>query len=395
MGYDFDKIIERRHTNCSKWDADPKAMIEGVDYPLEELLPLWIADMDFEVAPEITKALADRVQHGVFGYPIIPDSCYDAIIEWEWKRHGWKIDREWILFTPGAVPAAHMAVQAYCQPGDKVIIQRPVYYPFFRTIFNNGSQIVNNALKIKGDSYEIDFDLFEQQAKDPRTTLFILCSPHNPTGRVWRRDELEKMGEICARHNVYVFADELHCDILMPGFRHHPFASLNDSCKYNSLTTIAPSKTFNLAGLHATIAIIPDKRMRQRFENVLTQNSITKPNLFAITGMEAAYKQGAPWLDELLAYIHQNYLFMVDYLKQHLPEAKPFKLEGTFLAWIDFRALEPDPLKLQKKMLTEAKVWLDEGRIFGPEGEGFERIVLACPRSILRDALERIVKSFK
>ena len=395
MKYDFDKVIDRRNTNCSKWDSDPATILEGIDYPLGELLPLWIADMDFEVAPEIVKALSEKVNHGIFGYPIVPDSCYQAIIDWQKKRHGWKIEKEWILFCPGAVPAAHMTVQAYCQPGDRVIIQRPVYYPFFRTIFNNGSQIANNALKAAGDSYDIDFENMEVLASDPRTTLFILCSPHNPTGRVWRKEELERMGDICARNDVLVFADELHCDIIMPGSKHVPFADINEACRENSLTTIAPSKTFNLAGLHATVVIIPNKRLRQRFENILTQNSITKPNLFAIAGMEAAYAHGEQWLDELLEYIQGNYEFLLKTLKANLPQVKIFRMEGTFLAWMDFRALESDPMKLRKRMLTEAKVWLDEGHIFGPEGNGFERIVLACPRSILKDALDRIIKAFK
>ncbi len=395
MRYDFDEVIDRRGTNSSKWDARPEVECEGVDYPVGEVLPLWVADMDFRAAPEIVKALSDKVAHGIFGYAVVPDSCYDAIIAWEEKRHGWKIEKEWILFAPGAVPAAHMAVQAYCQPGDRVILQRPVYYPFFRTIFNNGGLVANNPLRLAGDTYEIDFEDFERQAADPRTTFFILCSPHNPVGRVWRREELERMGEICARSDVLVLADELHCDIVMPGSRHIPFASLNAACRDNSLTIIAPSKTFNLAGLHATVVVIPDKRLRRRFENILTQNSLMKPGLFAIAGMETAYLHGESWLDEVLKYIYGNYEFMVQYLKENLPRVKPFRLEGTYLAWLDFRALEPDPQKLQRRMLTEAKVWLDEGKIFGPEGDGFERIVLACPRSILKDALDRIVKAFR
>ncbi|NLL36747.1 MAG: pyridoxal phosphate-dependent aminotransferase [Fretibacterium sp.] len=393
MTYDFDKIIERRGTNCSKWDTDPST-IEGVHYPVSNPLPLWIADMDFAVAPEITQALVERARHGVFGYPIVPDSCYEAIIEWEEKRHGWKIERDWILFSPGAVPAAHMAVQAYCQPGDKTILQQPVYYPFFRTIYNNGGLVVNNALSLEGERYEMDFDLLERQAADPRASFFILCSPHNPVGRVWSASDLERVGDICARHGLLVFADELHCDIIMPGHKHVPFASLNDACRDNSITVIAPSKTFNLAGLQATVVIIPNPRLRQRFENVLSQNSISKPNLFAITGLEAAYRHGEKWLDELLVYIKGNYDFLVQTLKERLPQVKVLPLEGTFLAWADFSALEPDPEKLQRRMLTEAEVWLDEGYIFGSEGAGFERIVLACPRAILKEAIDRIVRTF-
>ena len=392
--YNFDKIVERRGTNSSKWDGDIRAYVEDIDYPLGGLLPLWVADMDFEAAPEIREALAERVRHGIFGYSIVPDSCYDAIIEWEEKRHGWRIEKDWLLFAPGAVSAAHMAVQAYCQPGDNVIIQRPVYYPFFRTIQNNGTHIANSPLLESNGTYEVDFGSFERLCREDRSTLFILCSPHNPVGRVWRPDELERMGEICALNNVVVFADELHCDLLMPGHRHTPFANLNASCRGNSVTVIAPSKTFNLAGLHATAVIIPDEKLRLRFKNILARNSIAGLDLLAVTAMEAAYRHGESWLDEALVYIHGNYEFLVSRLKEKLPLAKPFTMEGTYLAWVDFRALEKDPVKLQKRMLTEAGVWLDEGRIFGPEGDGFERVVLACPRSILAEATDRITTAF-
>ena len=392
--YNFDKVVERRGTNSTKWDCDVRTRVEGIDYPVGELLPLWVADMDFEAAPEIRDALAEKVKHGIFGYTLMPDSCYDAIIEWEEKRHGWKMEKEWLTFVPGAVPAVHMAVQAYCQPGDRVIIQRPVYYPFFRTILNNGTHIANNPLKEINGAYEIDFEDFEKQARDPRSTAFILCNPHNPVGRVWKPEELERMGKICADNGVVVLADELHCDITMPGHRHTVFANLNAACRDNSVTVIAPSKTFNLAGLHATVIAIPDEKLRLKFKNILTRNSIMNLNLFAVASMEAAYRHGGEWLDEVLAYIHGNYEFLVNYLKEKLPLAKPFPLEGTYMTWIDFRALEKDPMTLQKRMLTEARLWLDEGHIFGPEGNGFERIVLACPRSVLKECLDRIIAVF-
>ena len=392
--YDFDKVIERRGTNSTKWDSDVKEVVEDVDYPVGELLPLWVADMDFEAAPEIRRVLEEKVRHGIFGYYMVPDSCYDAIIEWEEKRHGWRMEKDWLLFAPGAVPAAHMAVQAFCQPGDGVIIQTPVYYPFFRTILNNGTRIACNPLKEVNDTYEIDFESFECIAREDRTTFFILCSPHNPVGRVWKPEELERMGQICAANGVVVLADELHCDLVMPGHRHTPFGSLNATLRDNSITVIAPSKTFNIAGLHATVVVIPDEKLRLRFKNIMALNSLTGLNLFGAAAMEAAYRHGEAWLDEALAYIHGNYEFLVSYLKEKLPLAKPFTMEGTYLAWVDFRALEKDPLKLQKRMLTEAGVWLDEGRIFGPEGDGFERIVLACPRSTLKEALDRIAAAF-
>ena len=392
MAYDFDKVIERRGTGSSKWEGNPA---EGLDYPVgKNLLPMWVADMDFEVAPEITQALVERAKHGIFGYTLVPESCYDAIMKWEEKRHGWKVRREWIHFTPGAVSAAHMAVQAFCQPGDKVIVQTPVYYPFYRTINNNGCHVTPSPMRFENGRYEMDFEDFERQASDPRASLFILCSPHNPVGRVWSRSDLERIGEICARHHVRVVADELHCDLIMPGHKHVPFASINDACREMSITSISPSKTFNLAGLEATVIITPNDEMRQRFANVLARNSITRPNLFAITGLEAAYTHGEKWVEELLVYLKGNYDFLVKSMGEKLPKVKVLPLEGTYLAWMDFRAIESDPKKLQKRMLTEAEVWLDEGWIFGPEGAGFERIVLACPRSLIKEAVDRMARAF-
>lgn len=396
MAYDFDKVIDRRGTSCSKWDADPNKTIPGVEYPVDrDVLPVWVADMDFEVAPEITEALAERVRHGIFGYTKVPDACYDAIIGWQERRHGWRIKREWITFTPGAVSAAHMAMQAYCQVGDTAIIQPPVYYPFYRTVHNNGGLLSCSCLHRSGSRYEMDFDDFERRAAEDRTTIFILCSPHNPIGRVWREEELERVGEICMRHGVRVFADELHCDIVMPGYRHIPFAGLNPEFAAHSITVISPSKTFNLAGLQATAAIIPDPEMRRRFENVKARNSLSDPNLFAITAMEVAYSRGDKWLDEVLAYIKGNYDFLVEYVGKKLPKVKVMPLEGTYLAWMDFSAMESDERALQKRMLTRGKVWLDEGWIFGEGGAGFERIVLACPRSTLREAVDRMARAFE
>lgn len=395
MAYDFDKVVDRHGTSCTKWDADPAVSIEGVNYPLpKDLLPMWIADMDFEVAPDITDALLKRVQHGVFGYTDVPDSCYEAIINWEERRHGWRVKKEWISFTPGAVTAAHVAVQAISQVGDRVIIQPPVYYPFYRTVSNSGAQRSLNSLILNGNHYEIDFDDFERRASDPRASSFILCSPHNPVGRVWTKEELTRIGEICLKHHVRIISDELHDDIIMPGQKHTPIASISNDLAENSVTIIAPSKTFNLAGLEATVVITPNAGLRRRFDNVLMSVSLTRPNLFAITAMEAAYSKGDKWLDEAVAYIKGNYDFLVKSMGEKLPKVRVMPLEGTYLAWMDFRAIEPDARKLQKRMLTEAKLWLDEGWVFGPEGEGFERICLASPRSTVQEAVERIANVF-
>ncbi|MBR6025949.1 MAG: aminotransferase class I/II-fold pyridoxal phosphate-dependent enzyme, partial [Firmicutes bacterium] len=270
----------------------------------------------------------------------------------------------------------------------------PIYYPFYRTVLNNGAQLSFSPLKLNGEHYEIDFADFERCAADPRTSLFMLCSPHNPVGRVWTRNELTQLGEICLRNHVRVFSDELHCDIVMPGNKHVPFASIDTHFSDNSITAVAPSKTFNIAGLQATVIVAPDQELRQRFDNVLARNSISNPNLFAITAMEAAYANGEKWVDEMNAYIKGNYDFLVSALAKQLPKVKVMPMEGTYLAWLDFRAVEPDKKKLQQRMLTGAKVWLDEGWLFGPEGSGFERIVLACPRETLKEAVSRMVKTF-
>ncbi|MCR5346555.1 MAG: pyridoxal phosphate-dependent aminotransferase [Fretibacterium sp.] len=394
MAYDFDRIIDRRGTDSCKWDSDPRT-IEGADYPLEDgLLPMWIADMDFEVAPEIKEALVHRAEHGVYGYTLVPDSCYEAIISWMERRHGWRVKKDWMRFVPGAVMAGHMVIQAFCHPGDKVIIQTPVYYPFYRMIFNNGARISRCPLTLKGDRYEIDFEEFERCAADPRASFFILCSPHNPVGRVWTREELTRLGEICRRNHVHVLSDELHCDIIMPGHKHIPFASVNEENSAGSITAIAPSKTFNLAGLQATVIITPDPELRRRLDNVLESNSVSRPNLFAITAMEAAYSRCEKWVDEMNAYVSGNYEYLKKAMAQRLPKVRVMPLEGTYLAWLDFRAMEPDGKKLQQRMLTKAKIWLDEGWLFGPEGSGFERVVLACPRRYVEDAVDRFAEAF-
>ncbi|MBR1417841.1 MAG: pyridoxal phosphate-dependent aminotransferase [Synergistaceae bacterium] len=396
--YDFDKIVNRKGTGSTKWDADPNLFIEDLDYKVDakNILPLWIADMDFEVLPEIKEALIKRAEHGVFGYTEMPDACYDAIINWEARRHNFKIKREWLLFTAGAVTAAHIGVQAFCQPGDKVIIQPPVYYPFYRTVSNNGAQLLLNNLIFNENSgkYEIDFEDFERKAKDPRASLFILCSPHNPVGRVWTRGELERLAAICAANHVKIISDELHSDLIMPGFEHLPIASLSETSLNNTVTIIAPSKTFNIAGIQATVNIIPDAEMRQKFENALMRSSLMRLNLFAIEAMQAAYTHGDKWLDEIINYIKGNYDFLVKYMAEKLPKVKVMPLEGTYLAWLDFRAFKLNNYDLQKKMLVDAKLWLDEGYVFGESASGFERVALACPRSYIKEAVDRMAKAF-
>ena len=388
MPTNFDEIIDRKNTSCLKYDF---AAERG--YPAD-ILPFWVADMDFRAPAPVIDALKARADHGIFGYTQVKDDYFAVLENWFRTRHNWAIERRDLIVTPGVVFAVAAAIRTFTNPNDSVLIQPPVYYPFANMIRQNDRTLIDNPLHLRNGHYEIDFEDFERQARDPRTTLFILCSPHNPAGRVWSREDLERLGDICAKNGVRVFADELHCDILMPGYKHQPFGNVDAVCRENSMTVIAPSKTFNLAGLQATILITPDPRMRLLYENVLARNSIPRPNLFAITGLEAAYRHGERWLDELLVYIKGNYDFLVNDLQERLPQVRVMPLEGTFLAWMDFSALEPDPYVLQKRMLTEANVWLDEGWVFGPEGNGFERLVLACPRSILKEALDRIVRAF-
>ncbi|MDR1741862.1 MAG: pyridoxal phosphate-dependent aminotransferase [Synergistaceae bacterium] len=393
--YNFDEVIDRRGTASSRWDARPEDVL-NLDYPVGEVLPLWVADMDFRAPDEVIEAVEAVVKRGVFGYGIVTDSCLDAVADWEEQRHGWRPKKEWMLLAPGAVPALHMLVRALTGgSGAKkgVVIQRPVYYPFTSAIEGNGAVVVNNPLKLTGQRYEMDFDDLKGKLKD--AALFVLCSPHNPVGRVWSRSDLETLGEMCAAANTPVFADELHCDLVSPEHKHLPFALLGESFLMNSVTVIAPSKTFNLAGLQATVVIIPNDSLRRRFANVLyAQNALMKPNIIGVAAMEAAFRWGGEWFDEAWKYIRANYDFLVKYLADKLPEVKVFPLEGTYLAWLDFRALESDPDRLRRRMLTEAKVWLDDGFIFGSEGAGFERIVLATPRATLEEALCRITASF-
>jgi cystathionine beta-lyase len=382
MEYNFDNVINRHNTNSYKWDAADA-----------ELLPMWVADMDFEVPPPIKDAILIRAEHGIFGYSLPQESYYEAIISWEKRRHGWAIEKEWITFSPGIVPAVNMLVRALAQPGDKVIVQTPVYYPFFNAIINNGCQIEKNSLNFQNKKYLMDFEDLERKVKDPRAKLLILCSPHNPVGRVWTREELVRLGELCVANDVTVISDEIHCDLIFKGHKHLPFAALDKRFAKNSVTCIAPSKTFNLAGLQTSAVIIPNAKLRGRFSNVLVSDGLRSPNPFGITALEAAYNHGEPWLEQLMDYLSDNVDFLIRFVEERLPMVEVIKPEGTYLVWMDFRKLGLDPDTLEDLMLKKARVWLDEGYIFGRGGEGFERINVACPRSLLKQGLQRIERA--
>lgn len=385
MKYDFDKIVPRRHTGSYKWDSIP-----------EDALPLWVADMDFEVAPAIEKALADRVAHGVFGYTQIDDSYYDAVISWYNRRHQWTIDRRWMLYTSGVVPAISCGIKALTLPGENVLVQTPVYNCFFSSIRNQGCQIVESPLVRKDDSYVIDWEDFERKCADEKTTVFLLCNPHNPGGRVWTREELAKMGAICAKYHVFVISDEIHCELVMPGYKFTPFAAVNEDNLRNSVTLSSPSKSFNTAGLQIANIICKDDEIRRRIDRVINIFEVCDVNPFGPVALKAAYNESEDWLDELNEYIWGNYQLLKGTFAQQLPSLRVTRLEGTYLAWVDISSLGMTSDEVTKKLLKEGHVFVSSGTLYGKEaGEGFIRINLACPRSVLKEGLNRIVKTLR
>ena len=396
MTFDFDREVDRKGTYSIKWEFVPDGndMKYGdhadAKHGANRLLPMWVADMDFRTPQAVIDALKARAEHGIFGYTHPADRYYDAVIKWMQRRYGRSVQEEWIVLTPGVVPAIHMMVQTFLQPGDKVLVQRPVYYPFFMAAENNGCEIVSNSLVLENGRYTMDFDDLAVKAADPGVKMAILCSPHNPIGRVWTKDELTRFGEICLENDVLVIADEIHCDLIYEGCEFTTFANISDEFAQKSIVCTAPSKTFNLAGLKTSNIIIPDQEMREKFDRTLQSSGVWGTNAFGVVATEAAYNHGEPWLAAAMAYIEGNYHFMVEYLAQNLPQLKVIQPEGTYLAWVDCRALELDAETRKTLMMDQAKVYLDEGELFGPEGEGFERFNLACPRSILAEALERI-----
>ncbi len=394
--YDFNQEIDRRGTHSAKWGVVKQ---DGRFTPLEDapqfqdgprLLPMWVADMDFPVPQPVIDALTARAQHGIFGYGWPGASYRQAVVDWMQRRHGWTVEPEWIVPTPGVVPALNMLVRTFVAPGQRVIIQPPVYYPFYTAIANNQAELARNPLLLVDGRYTIDFAGLEALAREPDVAMLILSSPHNPVGRVWTPDELRRLGEICLAHGVLVVADEIHGDLIYPGQRFTPYAALDDALAQNAIVCTAPSKTFNLAGLATSNIIIPSPELRARFERTLNSNGLHGVNTFGIVALEAAYKDGEEWLAQVMDYVAGNFQYLRDYVAQHLPQIDVVEPQGTYLVWLDCRRLGLDKPALERLMLHEARVFLDEGYIFGPEGEGFERINIACPRSILAEALERI-----
>jgi cystathionine beta-lyase len=392
----FDEKISRKGTHSIKWEfvMEDNKLIDAKQADRNgtkaQLLPMWVADMDFRSPPAVIEALVARAQHGVYGYTFPTGSYYEALQNWVTRRQGWDVKPDWVLLTPGLLPALNMLVQTFVAPGEKVLIQPPVYYPFFWAVENNGAEIVSNSLINENGRYRMNLEDLAQKTSDPAVRMVILCNPHNPVGRVWTLDELTQFGEICLKNDILVVSDEVHCDLIYSDYVFTSFASLGDDFRQNSVICSAASKTFNLAGLLTSNIIIPDNELREQFAGTIKRNGVFLANPFGIIAMEAAYNHGEAWLAEVMAYVEDNYRFMKSYLAEHIPQLKINHPEGTYLVWVDCRELGMDPTARKQLMMERARVNLDEGELFGPEGEGFERFNIACPRSTLKAVLERI-----
>ena len=378
--FNFDKLTQRRGTNSYKWDE--------TDDP--DVIPVWVADMDFETAPCIVRALQERVAHGIFGYTFVPESYYEAVISWFQRRHHWRIDRSWIEYTSGVVPALSATIKALTQPGDKVLVQTPVYNCFFSSIRNNGCEIVESPLQRSANTYVINFDDLEQKLSDPAVKLFVLCNPHNPAGRVWTPDELRRMNDLCLRHNVRVVSDEIHCELTMPGYTYTPFASVSDECLNNSVTLNSPSKSFNTAGLQIANIISNDATIRQRINRAININEVCDVNPFGVVALQAAYNEGEEWLEQLLPYISDNFDFVVNYCEKHIPKIRTSAPDATYLMWLDCRDLGLSNEELHDFMIQKAKLGLNDGCAFGRSLNGYMRLNAACPRSVLEQAMRQL-----
>ncbi|MBD1382577.1 MalY/PatB family protein [Metabacillus arenae] len=383
----FNTVINRKQTASVKWDLTKE--IFGTD----DLLPMWVADMDFPAPQEVLDALKNRLDHGIFGYTSTTIETKESICKWLKTRHGWEISEEDITYSSGVVTALSMAVQAYTEPGDKVIVQSPVYTPFFQMAKENDRIVENNQLILTNHQYEMDFEGLENILKEDKVKLLLLCNPHNPVGRVWTREELIKLGELCLKYNVVVVSDEIHSDLILFGHKHIPFASLSEEFKNNSITCIAPSKTFNLAGLQASAIIIPNDSLRRKFNEQQHRQGFFTLNTFGFVAMEAAYTYGEPWLTELLAYLEENVIRLKEFINQEIPNIKIIEPESTYLVWLDCRAMGLSDQELKRKLLLYGKIALEPGNKYGEGGEGFLRINLACPKDTLEEGLLRLKKA--
>ena len=401
--FNFDEIINRRGTGCVKWDE--QAPLQSEDRALSgDMIPLWVADMDFKAAPAIQEAIRKRAEHGVFGYTVVEEPYYEAIISWFKRRHDWTIRREEILYTTGVVPAMSVAIKALTMPGEKVLILSPDYNCFFSSIRNNGCEVLETILRQKdenGDSrgnsqepqWVVDFDDFEAKCADEKTTVFLLCNPHNPTGRVWTKEELNRMNDICMKHGVKVVSDEIHCELVMPGHTFQPFAAVSEACRENSVILNSPSKSFNIAGLQIANIICSRPDWRRRLDRAININEVCDVNPFGPVALMAAYNESEDWIDELNQYLWGNYQVLCNFVAKNLPQWKVSPLEGTYLPWVDIKATGMTSQAYADHLLKETNVWVNPGTMYGKEsGEGYIRLNIACPRALLTEALERIAR---
>ena len=380
MKYNFDEIILRRNTNSYKWDAAKE----------EDVLPMWVADMDFRTAPAVVEALRKRVEHGIFGYTKVPAAYYETVVDWFRRRHHWTIEKEWIIYTSGVVPALSAIIKALTSTGDKVLVQTPVYNCFFSSIRNDECEMIANPLIYENRTYRIDFEDLEAKAADPQVKLLLLCNPHNPVGKVWTKEELTRIGEICIRQGVRVVADEIHCELVSPGYEYTPFASISEEFLMHSVTCTSPSKAFNLAGLQIANIISADPEVRARIDKAININEVCDVNPFGVEALMAAYNEGEEWLEELKIYLYENYSHLKAFFEKYLPEYPVTKLEGTYLVWVDCSALKQSSAEIVETLLAKEKLWVNEGSLYGEAGEGFIRINIACPRQRLTDGLNRL-----
>lgn len=388
MQYNFDEIVQRKGSDCIKYDA--LNMFFGAD----DILPVWVADMDFRTPDFIMEAIRQRLQHEVMGYSFRNEGFYRSIMDWTKIHHNWEIQKEWISFSPGVVAAITASVMAFTEPGDKIIVQTPVYFPFFESVRGLKRRLVENPLRLSDGRYYFDLDDLESKI-DSKTKMILLCSPHNPGGMVWKRNELETLAEICNRHNLIMVSDEIHSDLLFEGHKHTPYASLSGLCAQNSITCMAPSKTFNIAGLSTSYVVIPDPARMKSYEKIVRTLHIHMGNIPGTVALEAAYTHGLGWLKQMMSYVSGNLNFLENYLSVNLPKIKVMKPEATFLVWLDFTAYGMKDKQLNRYLVEKAKVGLNNGGRFGTGGDGFMRINIGCPKSVLAEALERICNAFR
>ena len=388
MKYDFDRIVDRTETESLKWVYPRKVL--GV----EEAIPMWVADMDFEAPPAVVEAIRRRAAHGIYGYPLIPPTFWQAAIDWLARRHGWEVRKDWMAKSPGIVPALNYCVRAFTKPGDAVVIQTPVYHPFYSAVEGNGRRVVRNPLRFDGLRYAMDFDDLERKI-DRGVRLMILCSPHNPVGRVWSHAELEHLGRVAVEHDLVVFADEIHHDLVYGGRRHHVFAALSPELADRTVTGIAPSKAFNIPGLSTAAVIAANPGLLEAFKKETERAGYELGQVFGVVGFEAAYARGGDWLDALIPYLEANIDLLERFLAERVPGVRLVRPEGTYLALLDCRGLGLEPDELNSFFLNKAGVYFSDGTMFGRELEGFVRINFGCPRALLTDALERIERAVK